>query len=147
MRPPILRLAGVRVGSGAFILSGLAVAGVAPLRIGANVFINRDCYFDTADEILLLEGVRIADHVRLITSTHRTGSEEQRAGAGTSSPIVIGRGVWIGSGATILPGVRVADGCIIAAGAVVTASTMPNRLYGGVPAKQLRELTSADPTG
>jgi len=40
----------------------------------------------------------------------------------------------------ILGGVTVGEGCLVAAGAVVTADCAPHGLYGGAPARRLREL-------
>jgi maltose O-acetyltransferase len=37
--------------------------------------------------------------------------------------------------------VSVAHGCIVAAGAVVVRDTLPDGLYGGVPAIRLRDLS------
>lgn len=38
-----------------------------------------------------------------------------------------------------MPGVEIAKGCIIGAGAVVTKNTKPYGIYGGVPAKRMKE--------
>ena len=46
---------------------------------------------------------------------------------------------WIGSKVTILDGVNIEEGCIIAAGAVVKAGNYKkNGIYGGVPAKFIK---------
>ena len=46
-----------------------------------------------------------------------------------SSPIVIGRKVWLGAAVTVVPGVTIGDVAIVGAGAVVTKD---------VPAKLIR---------
>ena len=56
----------------------------------------------------------------------------------TESDIIIGNDVWIGFGAQIMAGVTIAVGCVIAAGAVVTKDTVPNGVYGGVPAHLIK---------
>jgi acetyltransferase-like isoleucine patch superfamily enzyme len=48
--------------------------------------------------------------------------------------------VWIGANATICPGVSIGDGAVIAAGAVVTENVPENTVYGGVPAKFIKEI-------
>ncbi|NED96367.1 hypothetical protein G1H11_13735 [Phytoactinopolyspora alkaliphila] len=57
----------------------------------------------------------------------------------TGRPVSIADDVWIGATATVTPGTFVAEGCIIGAGAVVTRDTEPYGIYGGVPARRLRE--------
>ncbi|PRY64660.1 succinyltransferase-like protein [Glaciihabitans tibetensis] len=121
-------------------MEGVSISRDGAIRIGENVFVNSFCYFDAAESISVGDGTRIGDHVRLVTSTHSLGGPDQRAGAGISSPISIGRGVWLGSSVVVLPGVTIGDGCVIAAGAVVTRSTAQNGLYAGVPAKRIKDL-------
>ena len=55
----------------------------------------------------------------------------------------IGKDCWIGAHAIIKCGVNIANGCIIAAGAVVTKDTEPYCIYGGVPAKKIRDRFSS----
>ena len=55
-------------------------------------------------------------------------------------PITIGSGVWIGANVTILPGVIIAPGCIIGANSVLLKSTGPNEIWGGVPAKLIKNV-------
>lgn len=139
-RAYLLRREGYRVGDAVLIYGGLRLHGNQVLDIGDHVFINWDCYFDLSAPIVIGSQVRIADHVRLVTSTHAVGPGERRAGAGHAQAISIGDGAWLGAGCSVLPGVDVAAGCIIAAGAVVTATTTPNGLYAGVPARRVRDL-------
>ena len=52
---------------------------------------------------------------------------------------VIGNDVWIGYEAVIMPGVKVGDGAIIAAKSVVVGDVPPYTIFGGNPAKYLRQ--------
>lgn len=52
--------------------------------------------------------------------------------------IVINDDVWIGVNVTILSGVTIGQGAIIAAGSVVTSNVEPYSIYGGVPAKLIK---------
>jgi maltose O-acetyltransferase len=110
-------------------------------KIGKDVFINIGFFFDGYDQLTIGKNVRIGQFVRIITATHEIGPSEQRCPWLVSGkPVEIKDGSWIGTGAIILPGVVIEKGCVIAAGAVVTSSTRPDCLYGGVPAKLIREL-------
>lgn len=47
--------------------------------------------------------------------------------------------VWIGHGVTIVGNIKIAKGAVIAAGSVVTKNIPPCEIWGGVPAKKLKE--------
>lgn len=55
-------------------------------------------------------------------------------------PVKIGNNVWIGQQTIILKGVTIGDNSIVAAGSVITKSIPPNTIYGGSPAKFIRDL-------
>lgn len=65
---------------------------------------------------------------------------------GNNEKIIIEDDVWIGFGSIILTGVWIGQGSIIAAGSVVTKDVLPFSVYGGVPAKKIRDRfdTEAD---
>ena len=58
---------------------------------------------------------------------------------GISSKVIIEDDVWVGYGSIILTGVKIGQGSIIAAGSVVISDVEPYSIYGGVPAKKLRD--------
>ena len=58
--------------------------------------------------------------------------------------IVVGNDVWIGRNSVILPGVHIGDGAIIAAQSVVSRDVPPYTVYGGNPARFLKERFSPE---
>jgi maltose O-acetyltransferase len=111
------------------------------LSIGPGVFINVGFSYDGFERLEIDDNVRIGQHVRVITATHDIGPSTQRGLIDVvGKPVKIKRGCWIGSGATIMPGVTIAEGCVIGANTLVNASTEPDGLYVGTPAKRLRDL-------
>ena len=58
---------------------------------------------------------------------------------GEEKPIVVEDDVWIGNGVNILGGVTIGCGSVIAAGAVVTKDVPPCEVWGGVPARKIRD--------
>jgi len=67
-------------------------------------------------------------------------------GASSKGPIIISDEVWIGFGVTILSGVRVGKGAIIASKSVVTKDIPPYTVFGGNPAKFIKNRFSEDIT-
>jgi maltose O-acetyltransferase len=121
-------------------MAGIRFARYGRITLGNDVFVNYEAYFDAEADISVGNRTQIGDHVKIITSTHKLGGSDRRAGAATGLPVKIGSGVWIGSGATILPGVSIGDGAVIGAGAVVKEDCKPDALYVGVPAVMKRIL-------
>jgi acetyltransferase-like isoleucine patch superfamily enzyme len=56
-----------------------------------------------------------------------------------SYPVIIGRHVIVGTGSVVLPGVELAEGSAVGAMSLVTKSTMAWTIYGGIPAKPLKD--------
>lgn len=139
-RVRLLRAAGVRVDRHLEVLSGLRVTGEGGLTIGDGCFVNHDCLVDAAADVTLGRGVALGNRVALITSDHDLSDPRNRAGARVLRPIAIGDGAWIGAGAIVLGGVTIGPGAVVAAGAVVRTDIPAHTLWGGVPARQLREL-------
>jgi maltose O-acetyltransferase len=110
------------------------------VSIGSRVFVNERCVFDNAAPVTIEDDVSVAMEVLFTTTTHDVGGPAQRAGRGWTAPITVRSGSWLGARATLLPGVTVGEGCVVASGAVVTADCLPHGLYGGVPARRLRDL-------
>lgn len=57
-----------------------------------------------------------------------------------SDKVVIGKNVWIGANSTILKGVEIGENSIVGAHSLVTKSLKTNGIYGGVPARLIREI-------
>lgn len=55
---------------------------------------------------------------------------------------VIGNDVWIGQNSTFMPGIRVGDGVIIASNSTVVTNLKPYCVYGGNPAKFIKQRFS-----
>ena len=55
---------------------------------------------------------------------------------------IIGNDVWIGYESVILPGVHIGDGAVIAAKSVVVGDVPPYAIFGGNPAKLIKQRFS-----
>lgn len=153
-RFPGLKMAGVvRIGEGADIYVGagsemsidgtafgpgvtLTTSPSAHMILKAD-FIGPGSVVVAREHVEIGEGSKLAEYVTLRDANH-DHSAPLRDGIFTTSPVVIGRDVWVGAKATILAGVTIGDGATVAAGAVVTRDVPPGAVVGGVPARVLR---------
>ena len=71
-------------------------------------------------------------------------SRKFNEGKETVGPVLIKKGAFIGMNSTILPGVIVGEGSVVAAGSVVSSDVEPYTIYGGVPAKKIRDFFPKD---
>lgn len=111
----------------------------AQCKIGKKVFMNHNCSITCAEEITIGDNCNIANNVVIVDHDHRLGKYGVEDGL-ESTPVHIGRNVWIGANAVILRGVSIGDGAIIAAGAVVNHDVPDYEIFGGIPAKKMRNL-------
>lgn len=58
--------------------------------------------------------------------------------------VVVGRHVFVGIGAICIPDIRIGEGSFIGAGSVVVEDVLAQKMYYGVPAKAIRNLTEKD---
>lgn len=87
----------------------------------------------------------LANNVSVIGGDHdfkKPGVPMIFAGRETPQKTVVGKDCWIGAHSIIITGVRIGDGAIIAAGSVVTKDVEPYTIYGGVPAKKIKDRFS-----
>jgi acetyltransferase-like isoleucine patch superfamily enzyme len=120
--------------------------GVMILTYGGNIKIGKRCSIN-ANTILYGHGgltigndVLIAGHCMIIPSNHnfQLTSQPINSQGNTSKGIIIEDDVWIAHGCSILDGITIGKGSIIAAGSVVNKNIPPYTIYGGVPAKYLK---------
>lgn len=147
LRACLLRRTGYRVGERLEMYSGAQMRSKR-IAFGDSCFVNAGLFYDGCGDVTVGNRVAFGPHVRLITATHDIGPSEKRCSShAVVRPIIIEDGCWLAAGVTVLPGVTVQRGCVVGAGAVVTASTEPDGLYLGVPARRVRDLASARDLG
>jgi acetyltransferase-like isoleucine patch superfamily enzyme len=107
------------------------------LIIGEHSAITKHHYLDCTNEIRVGRFTTIAGHQsELLTHSIDIVVSRQH-----SEPIEIGDYCFVGTRCIILGGARLPSQSVLAAGAVLTkAFDQPYSLYGGVPARHLKEL-------
>ena len=62
----------------------------------------------------------------------------------TGCVTIIGNDVWIGHGVIVVGPVEIGNGSIIAAGSVLTKDVPPCEIWGGVPAKKIKDRFASE---
>ena len=115
-------------------------AGV--LTIGNNTHIGDNTVIDVADDVTIGNTVAIGPNCVIYSHDHGYESDAAAAWKGPliTRPVMIKDNAWIGSGVTILPGVTIGERAVVAAGAVVTKDVEANCVYGGIPARKIKDI-------
>lgn len=111
--------------------------GGTNVSVGANSYVNAQCFFDAFGRVDIGRDCLIGMGVLFLTSDHEIRRPGQY-GPPRGLSILVGDRCWIGARAIILPGVRLVDDVVVAAGAVVPHSIDAPGVYAGVPARQVR---------
>lgn len=112
------------------------------LSFGHNVSIHENCYLDAFGGIAIGDNVSIAHNTTLLSSTHTYSDLETpiKYNPIIKCPLEIKDDVWLGCGVRVLGGLVINRRNIIAAGAVLNISTFEGSIYGGVPAKKIKNI-------
>ena len=106
---------------------------------GENLFLSSNA------KVLIGDNVMFGPRVTVITGDHRIDVVDKpmiqvlEKLPENDQDVVFEGDNWIGANVTILKGVIIGEGSIIAAGAVVTKNVEKYSIYGGVPARKLRD--------
>lgn len=111
------------------------------IKFGKNVFINHSAILSASGGIEFEDGVMIAPGVRIATINH---DMNERHSIYTYGKVIIKKNAWIGMNVTICPGVTIGEYAVVGAGAVVTKDVPDYAIVGGVPARVIRYLESAE---
>ena len=112
-----------------------------PIEIGNNVQFGDYC--NVASPVVFRNNILMAGRVCFIGRNDHDFSVPAQyiwnGKRGDDGICIVEDDVWIGHGSTIIGGVRIEKGSIIAAGSVVTKNIPPCEIWGGVPAKKIRD--------
>lgn len=124
------------------ISAGTSIVASAKSHLSIyNSFIGRNCVITAKEKIVINENCLIAEMVVIRDQDHNIlDTERSRHEDFNISPIEIKENVWIASKATILKGVTIGEYAVVAASAVVTKSIPSYEVWGGLPAKFLKEI-------
>lgn len=132
--------------SGALLIASGHVFDSPQLRIADRVFVGHNVSFRINEQIVVEEGVLIAQGCYITDSDEHPLDPDLRAqglppAAADIKSVRICRNAWIGRGAYILKGVTIGEGAIVGAGAVVAKDVPPFSIAVGNPARVLPRET------
>jgi maltose O-acetyltransferase len=125
------------IGAKVYIGMGLDLRGAkSKIKIGNNVFINRNVLLDGRGELVIGNNVDIGQETNIWTAEHDPNDENHQTNL---YPVIIEDYVWIATRVTILPGVKIGKGAVVGAGSIVTKDVPPMTIVAGTPARKIGE--------
>ena len=120
-----------------------AVGGMGDIIIGDDCRINPHCVLYSGNGITLGKHVLLAPAVSVVPANHAFARRdipiaEQRF-VESRGGVVIEDDVWVGAQSVILDGAYIERGAIIAAGSVLRGRVPAYQIWGGVPARYLKD--------
>ena len=128
------RVAGMHIGEGTSIHTGLRLYNPSGIEIGKDTIIGEDAILDGRGKIVIGNHVAFATGVMVYNSQHDIRDPQFAA---VTKVVHIDDYVFIGPRAIILPGVHIGKGAVVGAGAVVTKDVPAGVVVGGVPASPI----------
>lgn len=108
------------------------------IEIGDDVYIAKGTWLNGMGNLVLANEVVIAPYVVISTMQHVFKNKSVRFGGSIPGKVVIGKGTWIAAHVSIKCGVEVGSGNIIGANSFVANNTENDAIYGGIPAKFIK---------
>lgn len=112
---------------------------IGKFSLGKNSTVNFGCYLDNRRGIKIGDNTAIAHNVKIYTLGHNIDSSTFET---KGASVVIGNNVFVFSNTMIMPGVTIDDGAVILPGSIVTKNVGKFEVWGGVPAKFIKNRTA-----
>lgn len=135
LRVRALRMFGARIGKSVVMRPRLRVKYPWNLEIGNNCWIGEGAWVHNQGLVTIEDNVIVSQESFITTGSH----DIQETMDLMIKPVVIRRGAWITTRCLILQGVEVGQNTIVTPGSVVNRSLLPEGIYGGNPAKFIRQ--------
>lgn len=131
--------------------SRCSFVGISNIHVGDRVsFHEGTLIMTTKANVRIGNDVMFGPNVTIVSGNHRvdipgrtmTSITDEEKLPENDMDICIEGDNWLGANCIILKGVTIGKGAIVAAGAVVTCDIPPFEIWGGVPAKKIKDRFS-----
>lgn len=142
-----LRCRKVRIGSNAYFAPDVEIGGggamdpEAELRVGSHGFVGEHVHLNPCRPLVLGDEVVVSRQASLMT--HSFGLDVLQGYPNRFAGIRIEDCCQIGISCTLFPGVRMGRGSILLSGSSLVTDVPEGRLFGGVPAKDMKAARRA----
>ncbi|GAB4142560.1 MAG: hypothetical protein Fur0037_09810 [Planctomycetota bacterium] len=127
---------------------GGAMDPEALIEVGSHGFVGEHAHLNPCRPIRIGDEVVISRNA--VIMTHSFGASALAGYPNRFAGVRIGDRAQIGIGAVLFPGTEVGEGAIVMSGSSLVSSVPPGRMFGGVPARDLkaaaRSLSAAERT-
>lgn len=135
LRAAALRAFGARIGRGVIIRPRVRVKFPWNLEIGDRCWIGEGVWIHNQAQLSIGHDTVVSQESFLTTGSHDAHSNMDLI----VRPVVIGNGVWLTSRCVVLQGLSIGDQVIVTPNSVVHRSLGARGVYGGNPARWIRE--------
>jgi maltose O-acetyltransferase len=129
----LLNFLKIKIGVNGQISRGLYISNYSNVKFGNNCKIGANLKIWNFSPLNVGNNLLSSHNITVICATHDTSDERNNI----PGPIFIGNNVWIGANVLIVGPANIGDNAIIGANSYVTGIILPNKKYGGSPAKLL----------
>lgn len=142
-----VRATRIACGDNAFFTDDIEIGGggafdpEAELRVGSHGFVGEHVHLNPCRPLVIGDEVVISRQA--VVMTHSFGGSTLAGYPNRFAGVTLGDGCQIGIAAVLFPGVEVGAGAIVLSGSSVVSSVPAGRLYGGVPARDLKAAAIA----
>jgi putative colanic acid biosynthesis acetyltransferase WcaF len=130
-----LRMFGARIGANVLLRPRLRVKFPWNLRVGDNCWLGEGVWIHNQGLVTIEDNAIISQEAFITTGSHDIYSTMDLM----VEPVTIRRGAWITTRCIVLQGVEVGENTVVTPGSVVQKSLPGGGIYGGNPAKFIRE--------
>jgi virginiamycin A acetyltransferase len=119
------------------------VGGTGDVVIGTNCYLNSGCVLYSGNGIKFGNYVLLGPNCNIVPTNHNYADKSRVIRVQGHMPskggVIIEDDVWLGANVTVLDGAHIRKGCVIAANSVVMGETEAYAIYGGIPAKKIKD--------
>ena len=135
-------------GENVYIDERFTILGEGNISLGNSVYIGPNATLFAVGAPITVKGHFMSGPgLTIITGDHRIDIKDKFMDEITvdeklpenDKEVIIDEDVWCGANVTILKGVHIGRGSVISAGAVLTKNTGEYEIWGGVPAKKIKD--------